>query len=705
MQEYNKRDNPMNPFKSTLNKWALDENWLIETLRQAQTKELVTIDIFDTALTRDVDTPIDIFAKVEGKLRKFYSDKAEGFATARENAEKHARFLAQLDFNYEDVTFEEIYKEVFRFIDLTTEQIKQAQELELQTEKESLYAVPDILELTKRLNAAKIPYAFVSDMYLPAEFLSACLQEQGFEGWQHLYVSGYLRKTKHHGSIWSLSGLCDKNILHIGDNPSSDIKQTRKQGLCAILYTRAASDIRTGVELSPSLLPFSQQHRYLTLLMRADPDYEKDPDFDKKLMDVLGRSLGVLSLGSFTLWLRERAQKNGITDLYFIARDGYLLQKGWQLFNRLQQKVEIKDHYIYLSRKVLHMYVACLKNSPSHLRSDFFEEAGNLYGRPGLEPTLKSLGILDNPILAKKAKKAFGRLKGKVVGQRGRKKLHKFLNENSSEFYKILEGHYRNLLGYIKQEGILEVGKIGFVDMGWNGSLTTRLLELVKDLKPQASYTNFFYGVLYTIINKLPQLGHIEAAFFSPFSPSWHIHKQAEVIDIIEELHSMRAGTTAGFEKKNGKYTAICPATPQEEEQYDTFIKPFQTGTLETLQELLETGRSGTLTLKDLTLENAKTACYQVFLAPTDQEVLTLAKIKHGANFVHDLKGITDLSKPRTVRGFSKSVGLSGWKIGIVRYWQLKLHPKKSRVLRRFIKKTVPLQILGPRILQIFERS
>jgi len=255
-----------------LSNWKLDDAWLAYAKNLALGKELVTLDIFDTALTRDVDSPIDIFAKIEKTLDE-RGLAAEGYAQARIEAEEKARRQAHNLHGFEEITFEEIHAQLATLLSLPPQHLRLARDLEIQIEAESLFAVPDILNLTRILNKESFPFAFVSDMYLGKDILSGFLKKAGYQGWHSVIVSCDVRKTKFSGSIWNIEPLKSKKILHIGDHPHSDVAMPRQYGqIETLLYDRARSHTRVlNFITPPHILPFSKQKRYTEMECRRDP--------------------------------------------------------------------------------------------------------------------------------------------------------------------------------------------------------------------------------------------------------------------------------------------------------------------------------------------------------------------------------------------------------------------------------------------------
>jgi len=88
------------------------------------------------------------------------------------------------------------------------------------------------------------PVVFTSDMYLPGHALAGILAAlvPDLAGLP-LFVSSDLGLTKRHGTLFphlaAVSSLAPQDILHVGDNPVSDLVRPRAAGLEAMLLPRS----------------------------------------------------------------------------------------------------------------------------------------------------------------------------------------------------------------------------------------------------------------------------------------------------------------------------------------------------------------------------------------------------------------------------------------------------------------------------------
>lgn len=688
----------MTGFQDILIKWRVDQNWIDQTFQRAHMKDLVTFDIFYTCLTRNLDSPADIFARVE-KYLLLENNKAAGFAQARENAEITARHFVYEHKHFDEITFDEIYAQLPRFIHLSAEETKAAQAMELKLEKQALFAVPDILRLTEKLREANIAYSFVSDMYLPEDFLQKILTDSGYHHWRDLIVSCDYRKTKAAGTIWDIEELRGKKILHIGDSHHSDIITPQKHGIETQLYARAHCQPRTGCKLSPAVLPFSASHRYTEMALRADPAVYTDPGHDQQRMYALGQSFGVMQVGAFVLWLIRRARKNNITHLAFCARDGWLMREGWRILTR-DTDTGITDSYLHVSRKVLTLgagYLTCTPEKTSPAMLDFLSQ---YIHSTTIGTILDRIRLLDSEIYDD-ARKIFRSPESYVRKNGNHEKLKDFLAGNSRKLYEVFQKYNQNIISYFIQEKLCEHKRPGIVDMGWNGTLQRSIRQLCRQIVPDFSCTGFYYGLWSSASGNRYIAGPMESAFFSEFDSNDDMRKNIQGVDIIEELHSAPGGSTSAFRHEAGRWEPVTTESLQEREQFEKLIAPFQKGVMDGLNELAGYGQTGTgLQKDDLTIHNALAAYRLLFLSPTTDEVTVLSKIAHGAMFDHTLAAMCDTHIPLHPADYQNVLWNHGWIVGLMKQWLAQASPSQKGAIHDLVQQH--LDFLGKRELRQF---
>ena len=188
---------------------------------------LYSFDIFDTCLARfcgESENMVEVLSyKVADMMGGPHLSTSEHmrrlFVSAREKAS------GRLEDKYRQIA------EIFP-LPLPTEEMVQ---LELDTERELLVPILATRNLVEQLRS-KGDIVFISDMYLPTDFLRNMLQEHGFfhEG-DRIYVSDDCNAWKRDGSLFKLvrekEGVSYRLWHHYGDSLHSDVRVPRRLGI------------------------------------------------------------------------------------------------------------------------------------------------------------------------------------------------------------------------------------------------------------------------------------------------------------------------------------------------------------------------------------------------------------------------------------------------------------------------------------------
>ena len=277
----------------------------------------VSFDIFDTLIVRDVSRPSDVFRIMEKRLRDpLFSEK-------RVRAEKTARTKSA----DHEVTIYDIYQ---CFEGITPEKVKNYISLELDTEL--LVCRPDGRTIRFYEQCREhYPMILISDMYLPGGLMEKLLGKCGITGYQKLYISCDLHRTKRSGALYDhvLSDLCINagQLLHIGNDIVSDLLCARRKGLHAIKVRPAPSLLATGAK-DPCIAD-----RNCPLQMQVLCNFMKNTaNSPHRRFDVLygyGReTLGVILFG-FCKWLIKKMKEDGTEQVLFTGENAPLIKAAY----------------------------------------------------------------------------------------------------------------------------------------------------------------------------------------------------------------------------------------------------------------------------------------------------------------------------------------------------------------------------------------
>ncbi len=292
---------------------------------------IISFDIFDTLILRPYIKPIDLFKHME----VFFG--AIGFAENRIKAEISARKTL----NKAEITFDDIYN----FID---EKYKNLKSKELDFEFQVLQPNNEIKKIYyDSLNLGKT-IIITSDMYLSKDVIEKILDKTGYTNYSKLYLSSDKQKTKNNGDIFELikSDYGTNKILHIGDNKNSDYINAKKHGLRAFYYQRP---IKKYIDTSPRIKKFITTHPenlFSSILIGVLSIYKQNANYNN-YWEKVGFEYAGPSIYTYVNWLNKQFQKDSINEALFIARDGYSLQKVYDI---IKTSNTTKTYYLYAPR-------------------------------------------------------------------------------------------------------------------------------------------------------------------------------------------------------------------------------------------------------------------------------------------------------------------------------------------------------------------
>lgn len=275
-------------------------------------ENIITVDVFDTLVIRNVVSPIDVFDMVGGKH----------FRYARIIAELVARKLSK----NEEVTLDEIY----HFLPI------KFKEKEIAIEKDVCKPNPKIYEIYKDLKAQGKKIYAISDMYLPKDVISDILKNCGYE-LDGIYISSEVGLSKATGNLYKYflneNNYDPKNVLHIGDNKTSDYNGANLVGINAILINKTEN----------KLTYLNKNNDYY---LRGFVNHQLN-QMDNRLDQIGFEVLGPI-LVSFCQWIHSKRSEFNFEKLFFMSRDMHIV---YDAYNMMYPEDDIA--YIQISRKSL----------------------------------------------------------------------------------------------------------------------------------------------------------------------------------------------------------------------------------------------------------------------------------------------------------------------------------------------------------------
>lgn len=444
---------------------------------RAEPAEVLSLDVFDTCLVRDVERPRDIFVLAGSRVKALTGMDAEAFALARHEVEQALRREWLARGQAEDVNLPAIHAALAGSCGWDMEAGRQVMEAELAMERLFLRPVEAVRERAWQAFRAGVRLVYTSEMYLAGAVVRELLEAAGFpvEG-AAVYTSGESGLSKGTGNLYRrVSAERPGTLLHVGDNPETDGRGARQAGL-------ASAVIRTGHRVMPDLFSNAMEAVLRTAERPSGGNFWEELGF---------RLAGPLHL-AFAAFLRRASAERGGERVYFLSRDGWLPVR---VFRRLDQAwgSVAESRYLYASREYLGLgsmetigadeWAFILKPSPLLRVRDVFERLGISPG--SYQPVLGECG-LPGPDTRLCHHWGFG-------DPSVRDRLYAAVCRCLPEFLAHRDRIAASLRGYLEAMEVFARPSL-VVDAGWSGSSLRALRRMCPDgsVAPVGAYFGLF---------------------------------------------------------------------------------------------------------------------------------------------------------------------------------------------------------------------
>ncbi len=317
-----------------------------ELRAKIQRADIVSFDLFDTLVMRQVLISDDVIRHVDCKLQEkgiFLKD----FCKKRLESEKELSRNAS-------PTLIEIYKDVIRKMERAdTDGITAGYLAELEFETDLSLIIPrkDVCEIFLETSKNGKKVYIVSDTYYGREQLVQILKKCKITGYIDIlnsskYGTGKLQdlyevlKSREQG----------KRFIHIGDDLTADIESARKHGLEAIRLMSAADLLDAAGNLGfadfmDSMAEHIKIGMFIAKVFNSPFQFEQD-DRCIEISDVynIGYLICAPIVSDFVIWFHEQVEREHIQNIWFSARDGYLIKK---MYAHLAKSFGKEDESVY----------------------------------------------------------------------------------------------------------------------------------------------------------------------------------------------------------------------------------------------------------------------------------------------------------------------------------------------------------------------
>ncbi|CAH0999466.1 hypothetical protein LEM8419_00766 [Neolewinella maritima] len=510
-----------------------------------------SFDIFDTLLTRKFANDKGVFVALREQLKgitrlEFPDYFIDEFVNLRVRAQKVAHETS----SFPEITLREIYTALgSEFHQIEAEHLELLQELEEAIEIDSCYPIPQNVSSVVKIIESEQNVFLISDMYLSKAVVMQMLENADARLTAiPLYLSSELKLRKSDGTLFS--HVCtDQNIrpaslIHTGDNFESDCVMAKRMGVNYIFYR---DPVLSSIERSY----FREEQNIFLQLFAGASKQTRLEGYDLKPSYRLGASfMGPMFYGFVHNSLKQ-AVDEGIKRLYFLARDGYLLKIiAEEIIACFHYDIEIR--YLYTSRQSTYFAsIFCLTSSSFQW---IFQEMDNvitfnivakrLHFRADV--LIDHLGadlrqsLIDNGLDHRLTRKLISRLQNELLSNTSLKAKV----ESSASVYR------ETVISYFEQEGLLQDKRVGFIDIGWKGTLQDTIFRILKSKKPTFELITYYLAVTHFSAHTAPENRKVPAYMF----PSIRAGKGP----ILELLLQCEHGTTLSYRKgDNGRFEPV----------------------------------------------------------------------------------------------------------------------------------------------------
>lgn len=440
-------------------------------------RDHVSFDVFDSCLIRRCGLPCKIWDLMADKLFDKDDDRGRlSFVGNRSLAENKASRSSLYP------TLSDIYDELdvaqWGFVK------ERVMNLEMEIEEQELFPNPEVLKIVEDYRERGFVMAFISDMYLPTEFIKKILMKFGFcRENERVFVSAECKAGKYEGTLFDYvlkeTETKAKQWLHYGDNERSDCRVPKSKGIKANLVNNTSFTDEEKRWIDEARF-YTHKHEIelwagLCRLTRL----QNEQSFAATMAVDFIASVYV----PYVMWVLRTAKIKGIKTLYFLARDSHIFLEIAKALNAESEGIECR--YLKVSRRVLH---ACAFYDVDDYELALTVESAR---NQTVKNALKYIGV-DYEMLSDVTKKIFSE-NYSLCNKKRRRFFCESLKKNDAKLIKISSKEKRRLfLSYLRQENFFNQ-KSAMVDLGWIGSCRCIVNHIMRK-EGFSSVPTFYFG-------------------------------------------------------------------------------------------------------------------------------------------------------------------------------------------------------------------
>lgn len=496
--------------------------------------ELVCFDVFDTLLWRPYRRPTDVFHRLGEVFREkgFFSGIAPAeFAKLRTEAESMVRFSGRNP----EVTYSEIVSTLCGLLGHSDRAA--LEEAEFALESQSLFVYPEMFEVLKNLHREGIPYALCSDMYFSSSQIRALLEGAANRLGEELpepravLVSGEMRTGKSDRLFDVLiekTGIPAHRIVHIGDNPVSDVLKPRAKGIHAIHLPRSCEDAEHVLDAEERYQQpassFSQD--FGLSATRKEMLAESVAASDRSLTHhAYGAFVAGPVFAAFAAWLVLECQRQNIRRVECILREGHFLSR---LLDQTKEILGVELEVGTLLASRFSLRAAALVEASEDDLVHFLRNVREVDVQADL---FEYIGLFDKNETGQWLSKKMDTADWSQRMEYALRIFHK--NPRAVErVSRLAAERKKGLLAYLASRQFAANENLTLVDLGWGGTIQSCLRPFLQELGFQGAVRGFYLGT----DHRIKKLSATECPWQSLLYRAGHPEEAARLVQRTPEL-------------------------------------------------------------------------------------------------------------------------------------------------------------------------
>ncbi len=419
-----------------------------------------------------------------------------------------------------------------------------------------------IVDTIKTFKSKGYRVYLITDFFLSKEIIQKILHHHGMSStFDDVFVSCDLAKSKASGSIYpyvlEATNSDPAETIMVGDNKKSDILNAEKHQIQGIHTKNLKYHFRNKRNLMGN-----DEHSFEEICTAIERRCAKSK---------YPFSEYIIHFYFFTERLYKKARRDGVKDLFFLAREGLYLKKLFDFYQELNQfnaKNKIQTHYLKASRQ------SAQQIALRPLEEEDFSNLGGMYNQMSVNQLLTWFFFPQE-------------LKDQLISQLGVAADQTYSNLFTSEMMSELRGneifvqqYEKNrvcqkeaFLKYLGSFGAdIEQDGISLVDVGWGGTMQECIH---KFLKKEVPVTGYYIGLkaIYNIEPDTKRFG-LNFSLYPSHGVSYDILKANG--QLYEQLLGAPHGSTLGYRLRHDQPETIEFHEESEKYVFENYIKEVQ---------------------------------------------------------------------------------------------------------------------------------